>query len=49
MSQADELERMLLLEELEHELAQIRKQIDKLWQAAMRVEKLVGVKAVLVN
>jgi hypothetical protein len=36
-------------EELQRELDEIRRQIDKLWLAAMRVEKLVGVKVALVN
>ncbi len=40
---------MTLAEELQRELDEIRKQIDKLWLAAVRVEKVVGIKAVLVN
>ena len=40
---------MTLAEELQRELDEIRKQLKWLWLAVMRVEKLAGVKAGLVN
>ena len=40
---------MTLAEELQRELDEIRKQIDRIWLAAMRVEKLAGVKIGRVN
>jgi hypothetical protein len=35
---------MTLAEELQRELDEIRKMIEKLWLTAMRIEKVVGVK-----
>ena len=40
---------MTLAEELQRELDEIRKRVEKLWLAITRAEKLAGVKIELVN
>ena len=41
--------RKMTAEELQRELDEIRKQIERLWRSVMRVEKRAGVKTELVN